>query len=207
MVTEERVSADILMEIEGLDITRGISFAGGTYEKYIKVLEGFHVESLEKIEDIKSCLEAGDLRLFTIYMHAVKNGCLISGAEKLSKTAHSLERAGVKNDEDYINENLPVFMAKFETLLENIHKALSCEEFEDNDLPTDVEIIKQYLGEYESALSELNIKKIRKLTKNLQSINYDAETNDTIIDILFKRLAGDYEEALSLTRYLLDKFS
>jgi HPt (histidine-containing phosphotransfer) domain-containing protein len=111
--------------IEGLDVSKGMALTGGTYDKYMKMLEVFHEDGLEKIGEIKNCLEAEDLRLFTIYIHAIKNACSVSGAEDLSRAASALELAGIRNDSDFIRENVSAFLSDFETLLGEINNALN----------------------------------------------------------------------------------
>jgi len=202
--SKSRDKAGLLMDIEGLDVSRGIKMTGGTLAKYEKVLKAFHDEGLEKIEEIKRCLEADDLQLFTTYIHAIKNGCSISGADALSKSASVLELAGAEKDKTFISENTAAFLSEFERLLSNICKALSEENDVDEKEQADVKTFKRYLQEYKTALTEMNIRELRKITGILQRLKCDDETDIAVRVILGKRVNGDYDKALALTNSLLD---
>jgi len=197
----------LLLDVKGLDVPKGITLTGGTYEKYRKVIRTFHEEGLEKIEEIKRCLEVNDLNQFTTYIHALKNGCWIAGAESLSKAAGLLESASSRNDSKYISENAVIFLSDFELLLNDICKALTGENYDEKKEQVDIYALRRYLEDYKNALSELNIRKLRKITSELQEIKYDNVIDLAVREILRKRLNGDYDEALSLTNSLLDELS
>jgi len=201
---EEYNKPDFLMEIEGLDVTKGISLTGGTYDKYRKVLMEFHKESTEKIENIKHCLKAHDLLLFTTYIHAIKNGCWITGADALSQYAGILESAGSRNDLEFVIENTAIFLSDFEMLLDDIRRALTGIRNKAEKKPVDLETFRQCLRNFKAALSELDIRELKNVTIKLQNITYDDETDLAVSGILHKRLNGDYDGALTLTICLLE---
>ena len=194
-----------LENIVGLNVPLGMSMTGGAYEKYVKVLETFCEEGLDKIGEIKACLEADDLRLFTTYIHAIRNGCSISGAEELSEAAHALEQAGARNDTDFIRERSIVFLSDFETMLGSICAVLEDENLDEKKERVDVETLIGYLEKYKTALYSLNSGDIRETAGILQSVRYDAETDQIIGKTLQRRLIGDYNGAFELTNELLER--
>jgi CheY-like chemotaxis protein len=200
-----RGGVGFLNDIDGLDVSQGIKMTGGTYEKYVRVLEEFYEEGLEKIKEIKLCLEAEDLHLFTTYIHAIKNGCSISGAEGLSEAAHALELAGAKKDSNFIRENAAIFLSDFEMLLSKICEALSAENVEEKKDSVDIDTLRHYLQRFRTALVNLNNRELKEVAGYLQNIKYDAESDSAVSGILYKRLIGDYSGALSLTNILLEK--
>lgn len=201
----EDLPAGPLSDIKGLDVARGVFMTGGTHEKYVRVLETFCEEGLDKINEIKSCLEAEDLDLFTTYIHAIKNGCAISGAEGLSEAAYALELAGAKHDSAYIRDNAATFLSDFGMLLDRICMALSSEETGDSKIPADTETLRSHLESYKAALIGLIASDLRHYAASLQSMKYDAATDQAIKGILHLRLIGDYDGALAETNKLLDK--
>jgi CheY-like chemotaxis protein len=195
------------LDIKGLDVNKGISLTGGTYEKYNKVLRVFLEESREKIEEIKRCLEEDDIKLFTTYIHALKNGCWIAGAEALTTSASALESAGSRSDLEFVRGNITKFLTDFDSLLTNIGRALAGEDQKEEKRQIDLDTLRDYLEEYKAALSELKIRELRKITVDLQKVTYNEKTDIALSDILHKRLNGDYDEALVLTNNLLDEIS
>ncbi|MCL2102370.1 MAG: ATP-binding protein, partial [Fibromonadales bacterium] len=91
-VSESDLSAD--MKIEGIDVEKGIAMSGGIPEYYMRTLCVFYKDGMQKIEEIKRCLEANDYLLYTTYVHALKSATASIGASDLSKTAKELEIAG-----------------------------------------------------------------------------------------------------------------
>ena len=189
--------------IDGLDVAKGILMTGGTYEKYFKMLGVFHEDGWEKIQEIKTSLDSEDLRLFTIYIHAIKNACTIFGAEELSVSARALELAGIENDLGFISENSSSFLSNFEVLLKNIGRALSAGRPDANDEAVDIETLKSLLEKYKSALRDMDSVEIQEITEILQDVKYNEDTEHAISEIVQKRLIGDFDEAISLTEILL----
>jgi CheY-like chemotaxis protein len=193
-----------LMDIDGLDVLKGIRLTGGTYERYVRVLEEFHGEGLEKIRELENKLKAEDLQQFTIYAHAIKNGCMISGADDLAKAAGELESAGARGDIEFIRENVAWFILDLEKLLDGVRNALSSGSPEEKKDYVGIGALKEHLERYKTALKSYSTKEIREITGFLQSVRYDAETGRAVRDILHMRLIGNYDEALALISSLLD---
>ena len=87
---------------------------------YKEVLSAFLLDGVDRIKDIKTCLETGNIPLYTIHVHGLKGASAIIGADELSQTALTLEAAGNKNDLQFIETHTPDFIGKLETLLTNI---------------------------------------------------------------------------------------
>jgi len=64
--------SDIKIKIDGMDVKKGISMTGGTFESYAQALSAFHKDGLKKIEEIRKCLETDNYPLYTTYVHALK---------------------------------------------------------------------------------------------------------------------------------------
>ncbi|MBR5637607.1 MAG: response regulator, partial [Pseudobutyrivibrio sp.] len=89
-------------ETEGISVEDGIKNSGGI-GGFISALELFFdtIDSNTKV--IMDAYEEGNIRLYTIKVHALKSSLRIIGALELSAVAAALEDAGNKNDLDYIN--------------------------------------------------------------------------------------------------------
>jgi len=195
------------MQVDGLDVNKGVSYYGGDFDTYFKLLEGICREGKEKVNKTKSSLVADDLSQFTYCIHSVKNSCLMVGADGLSKSAEILEKAGGKNDAGYVMENIETFLNDYESLLFNINEALSDEKLKKNEATTDIAIIKDYLVKFKTALTELNMSEILLISENLKHVKCEPETDKIIKDILHMRQTGDYNKSLSLADELIIKLN
>ncbi|MCR5487812.1 MAG: response regulator [Lachnospiraceae bacterium] len=93
-----------LMHCEGVDAAEGVMYCGGA-EEYLSVLGDFYDELKRKAEEIEKDYHSGDIRNYTIRVHALKSSARIIGAAGLSEKARLLEEAGDREDLDYIREN------------------------------------------------------------------------------------------------------
>lgn len=116
-----------IYETEGLSVSEGIKNSGGI-TNYIVSLNLF----LDTIDDnarvIRDACDSGNIRLFTIKVHAVKSSARIIGAAHLSERAQRLENAGNNNDMDYISGDMKGFMAEYEAYKEKLARLKSSKE-------------------------------------------------------------------------------
>ena len=73
---------------------------------------------------LRDCFENNDLKLFTIYAHAVKGSAANIGAETLSAFALKFEEAGRQENTTFIKENLDAFLLQLSTITQNVSKYL-----------------------------------------------------------------------------------
>jgi len=182
--------AKVDFEIEGVDIKKGIAMAGKKIEAYMDVLATFRKDGVNKIGEIKKCLEAGNYSLYTTYIHALKSASASIGALDLSEKAKSLEDAGNRQDLAYIKQRNSEFLGALEVLLDNIGKVVKDEQ----KGPVDFEALKIGLGKLKGAIGILDSDAIDEATNSLQAFTQVAEVES----ILQKTLVGKYEEAVAL---------
>ena len=95
--------------LEGVDVADGLARMGGWREGYIKSLGFFNEDILPRTELMKTALDAGDIRNFTIYAHGLKSACANIGALDLSTMAAALEEAGNREDLSFIESAYSTF--------------------------------------------------------------------------------------------------
>jgi len=203
--TEEVKKTGPELEIEGLDTAKGTTMTGGTTEGYIKMLGVFYKDSLEKIDEIKSTLKEGNVQMFTIYIHAMKNACVVIGSDVLSEAAHALELAGADNDLSFIDANSGAFLSNLQSLLDNIDKALSSEGVAEQKGSVDIDRLKNCLEEFKTALIDFDSAAIHKNAAMLQNMKYNSEIDRGLSEILHLKLIGEYDDAISQIDSLLTK--
>jgi len=201
----EELSAN--MEIEGLNTGKGVALTGGKQEHYIRMLGVFHKDGHEKADELKASLDAGNVRLFTIHIHALKNACAVIGAEALSKAARVLEHAGKNHDLAFIREHSVSFLSELEIILNNIGQAMSSRGLSDNRDSIDVEMLISLLERFKKALSDYDSAGMREAGGKLQNLKINDEADYAMKDILHNWLTGEYDEAVARIDELLNTLS
>jgi HPt (histidine-containing phosphotransfer) domain-containing protein len=88
---------------------------------YRETLELFNKKLVKECDSMSAKIHNGDLKGFSIAVHAMKSALSTIGAMGLSETALKLETASKNNDIEYCTERFPAFKDK----LLNLHEELS----------------------------------------------------------------------------------
>jgi len=195
----------IKIEIDGLNVEKGMALAGGNIKSYLNLLSTFHMDGTSKINEIKSCIETDNIPLYTIHVHALKSACANVGSSKLSEAAAALEVAGKKGDLSFINDNNAAFVTNLETILNNINIALLEEAKKSNKNHIDKNLLKTELSNLKTALNNFDYLNIEDTVTNLQDYTQDADIGGSIKAILKNILIGEYEGAVSMADTLLQE--
>jgi CheY-like chemotaxis protein len=193
------------ISIEGIDVTQGVFLSGGRLEFYLETLMIFYRDGLEKIREITTCLEAGDLDLYTIHVHALKSASANIGAAELSEIAAVLETAGERGDLNYIESNTSEFLAALGLLLKRINTVLEerKQNVDKNQNPGNMEQLKPILEDLKAAIEILDAGTINKSIQRLQEVQQARDIGEAITNISDKILFGEYDEAAALIDELL----
>jgi len=191
-------------EIEGLDVKQGILLSGGTMEIFLEALGLFCKDGLEKIKEIGTCLETGNLHLYTIYIHGLKSASAIIGASKISEEARILEMAGENEDLNFINAHNADFLSDLKSLLDNISAipALSGNNAGKKE-PIDTETLRLELVKLKTALASFDVAVISKIIENLEKTAREKGIASAVGSISEKILVAEYDEAITLIDELL----
>ncbi|MDR3166236.1 MAG: response regulator [Synergistaceae bacterium] len=117
--------SETILNIEGLDTSRGLVMTGGTMEDYMTVLDLYCQDAESRMKTLRDVPDKDDLTLFTTQVHALKSASASIGAAALSEAAAMLETAGGRGDMEYIRENLFFFRENLAVTIEHIKTALS----------------------------------------------------------------------------------
>lgn len=104
-----------LYKLPEIEVTAGLRNCGSV-KGYLSVLSVFHKTAKAKEEEIRRLYETGDVKGYTVKVHALKSSARIIGAGRLSGLARDLEEAGKKGDLDFIRENTEKMLAMFREL-------------------------------------------------------------------------------------------
>ena len=191
-------------EIIGLNIKKGIMMSGGSVRNYMDTLGVFHTDGTEKIREIRSSLEEGDIKSYVIYVHAIKSALANIGNDKLSDAAKALETAGREGDLLQIKTQTQAFLSDLETLLSGIHSALLENGINDRSNSADQSQLIEELYALKTALDEFNSPLIRKAANNLQKYMQLPDIGETVGRILQNILIGEYDSSTELIDSLIN---
>ena len=192
------------INIDGVDVERGLSLASGQVKNYLQTLSVFCEDLREKSVEIKRALGKNDIASYTIYVHALKSAAANVGALSLSEDAKELEAAGKRMDAEFIIARTPLLLADLETLRNDISEAVSAaHEARMSEMPpVDETAVKATLTELKAALEDWDAGAIRHCAGKVRNLN--APTPGGAVDkIMQKVLVGDYDEAVEQIDKLL----
>ena len=108
-----------LRDTEGISVDEGIKNSGGV-SNFIFSLELFldTIDGSSKV--IREAYESGNIRLYTIKVHALSLSARIIGAGGLSKLASELEAAAERLDKSFIMENTEKLLSDYEAFSEKL---------------------------------------------------------------------------------------
>ncbi|MCL1941269.1 MAG: response regulator, partial [Synergistaceae bacterium] len=199
------------IEITGIDVEKGVAMTGGTMEGYLRTLSVFHDDGIEKVKEIKECLEANNISLYTTYVHALKSASASIGAGELSEIAKSLEFAGKNRDMAYIDSNNDKFLDEFEILLGDIKEAISRvpePESASSGESLSSESAKEKLSALKDALNDMDVVTADEIMNELSSgggKSFDAAVKESLSQIAQNILLCDYDDAVSNIDALINK--
>ncbi|MDR3256025.1 MAG: response regulator [Synergistaceae bacterium] len=116
------------MEIDGVDVARGIAMTGGADANYRSVLELYCRDAASRMGFLELAHAERDLKNFTTQVHALKSASASVGAAEISQEAASLEDAGHRGDMEFISGHLAGFREALFILTGNIRAALTPDE-------------------------------------------------------------------------------
>ena len=197
--------ANSRVEIDGVDVKKGILISGGIFEFYMDTLALFYKDGIEKIDEIKKCLETGNLHLYTIHVHALKSAAANIGADKLSEAAKALEMAGTRNDADFIETHGNLFLAELETLLTRIDDALlsHSKNTKAKAEPLDVQQFTSELIKLKAAINDLDAGTINETIEGLRELTHGEAVESIIVDMFDDILIAEYDRAIASIDSLL----
>jgi signal transduction histidine kinase/CheY-like chemotaxis protein/HPt (histidine-containing phosphotransfer) domain-containing protein len=192
------------IEIDGVDVERGLLLASGQVENYLQTLAVFCEDLREKGVEIKRALAKNDIASYTIYVHALKSAAANVGAVRLSEDAKELEMAGKRMNADFIAARTPLLLTDLEALRGDIAEVVAAaREARMSDMPpVDENAVKTALAELKTALKELNAGAIHDATDKVRGFNA-AAPGSAVEKIMQNILVGDYDEAAAQIDKLL----
>jgi len=198
----KRNSAPFWKTLPGVDTRKGIAMSGGTVEKFKQTLAVFRQDGIEKIEQIKKCLEANDIHMYVIHVHALKSAAANIGANDLSEIANTLEIAGEEQEQALIRTLTPKLLSVLKTLLDAIDITLVSDGKGKQKTTADITLLKTELAKLAEAIDSVNPRAIREAVNNVKPFTQATDVGNVVERILRNVSIGEYEEAAAMIRTL-----
>ncbi len=187
-----------IYDTEGITAEEGIKNSGGI-SNYLLSLKLF----LDTIDDnakvLRDAYAGGELRLYTIKVHALKSSARIIGAMPLSSQAAELEDAGNREDLEFIHAHHDTLMTDYEAFkekLSGLHQA-------ETEAESDKELIpeEELHGAYEAlteVIPQMDYDSVEMILEELSGYRLPPEDDQRIKELgkLLRALDWDGMEAL-----------
>lgn len=122
-----------LNEIEEISVEDGIRYSGSA-EGFVDALKMFVETAEENADTIERAFIEGDIKFYTVKVHALKSSARIVGATHLSNLAKQLEDAGKSNDEDFIQDNNQNLLDEYYLFKEKLSDLIEIEDDSNKEL-------------------------------------------------------------------------
>jgi HPt (histidine-containing phosphotransfer) domain-containing protein len=193
------------LEIDGLDVEKGIAMTGGTEAAYRGILDRYCRDVEERMPFLRIPSSPEDTRSFVIHVHALKSVSASIGAEALSAKALLLENAGGAGDTGLITEHLPGFRQDLAALTAQISAALQTAETsaEASD-QTPSTLDRETLLRLRTALEQLEVGIVDPTLDELMAGGCGEHEKRILSKISMCVLLSEFEEAVALLDNLLE---
>ena len=175
--TELSEEAQWLNDVEGLSVSDGIRNSGGA-SAFIFSLNLFCDTLDDNAKVLEDALAEGDIKLYTIKVHALKSSARIIGALELSEKCQKLEDAGNRGDEKFIYANSGDMMADYRSYKEKLSKLKSAEEVPEEKKLITSEELERAFESLREAVSVMDYDEIEMMLEKLKEYRLpDSEQN------------------------------
>jgi len=200
--SEQKIKPTV--EIEGLNVIKGLSISGGSPEYYMETLATFIEDGTERIEQLKDCLADGDMHMYCTCVHALKSAAGSVGADDLSGLAYTMELAAKQEDITFIKMRHDEFITMLDALLVRIKQAISAHgKRRGSKDSANAELIKPELIKLMDALRALDAGAMNSAIGTLQKLARAENLAGTVRNISTKILMSEYDEAMELAEEML----
>ena len=199
-VAVEEEIPEILAPLKGknlIDLTTGIKNSGSV-SAYMPLLKIFYESMEENAKEIEKLYEEGNIKGYTIKVHALKSSAKIIGATKFGEEAQKLEDAGKSGDTAYINEHQAEFMNEYRSFREPLAEIF---ESNDEDKPAvDADLMAAVYEEIKSAAEEMDSDRLDAIFEELSEYRIPAAEEKLWKQIKSAADRFDYEAIQSLLK-------
>ena len=189
---EEKTQSDFMKamdKINEINAEIGIKRVSGTEDMYKDTVYLFNKMIMRECDVMSTALDKGDIKAFSISVHAMKSSLATVGAMNLSEVALRLETASKGNDADFCKDRFPAFKDKLVNLHEELAVIFPETEPKKKKPSGDAAYFKEQIGKVLTAASDFEIDTGQKIIKDLLNYDFGEQNND-----LLEKVAKEFSE-------------
>ena len=199
--TESLAIPPVLAPPEGqdwIDLPLGVENSGSA-EAYLPLLKIFYETIDERADEIDKFYADGNLKDYTIKVHALKSSARLIGATVFGEEAQMLENAGKIENTEYIGAHHPAFMETFRGFKAPLSEVFAAEEAPAGDKPeADAERMAKAYGEMRAAADDMDCDRLNEIFAELEKYRIP-ESEEELFGQLKRAVAEfDYDTVLTL---------
>ncbi|MCL2063599.1 MAG: ATP-binding protein [Candidatus Cloacimonetes bacterium] len=172
-----------------------------------KLIEIFCRDAKNAADSIRSALINNDIKLFTTNAHAMKSLLATIGETEKSRIAADLEKAGLRQDLQFISENSPSFADYLDALVNRLSPSIKKDnDVSNDDIIEDDNLLKENLQQIIIACQNYDDSAAYKILTFLNEKTWKSDTKEClekINELLY--LHSDFEAAELQAQKLFDK--
>lgn len=196
-------------QIDGIDMDAVMQYYSGDEEGFVDLLELYCIDGKRKTELLCDLVQS-DILQYQIEVHGLKSASANIGAMAVSDMARAQENAVTQGDREFIDEQFPVLLAEYETLLTSIEQFLEWRRQENESqtkLPSlPIQELKEQIASALDALSHFRSQECTEKVKSLLLHDMPKETMDNLLHIQERLKLYEDDNAEELLSQLLSTF-
>jgi HPt (histidine-containing phosphotransfer) domain-containing protein len=193
--------AMLLPAIAGVDAAAGAAKVGGSPARYRELLHAFRQDAAARFALLATVPDRTGLHAFTTFVHALKSGLAMIGANALSESAAVLEQAGRNGEPAVIQNHLAAFREDLAALMARIGEITAV----GGSGPSGEDEPAALLVGLQAALQARDTDGIDVAIADLRKLSLNPSTYAAVTDIAHHVLFGDLKKAAEAVSALLER--
>ena len=180
-LTEIPENLSWINDVEGINVSSGIDNSGGVMN-YIFSLNLFLDTIDANAGVIRDSYRSGNIRLFTIKVHALKSSARIIGAGKLSEMAAELEDAGNREDKAFIEDKAEKLLYEYEKYKEILSRLHEEERSDNKEVISDEELKEAFTALFD-VIPQMDYDSVETIIDNLNEYSLPSDKDEQIKEL------------------------
>ena len=143
-------------------------------------------------EVIENAYKDGDIKLYTVKVHALKSSARIIGASELSSLAEKLEEAGNKQDMAFIDANTDKFLSDYRSYKEKLSR-MNGEGTADDRAEIDPAELKEAYAAINEFIPQMDYDAVEMMIGQLREFKLPPEDEERVVELEKKLKVLDWE--------------